>query len=310
MLRVMTNFGAACVLVVVCLGGQAGAPPEATSLLGKPLVSVQATGDARARLEANLAAAKTEFDKDPANADAAIWLGRRTAYLGRFKEAIAIYTAAIAKHPSDARLYRHRGHRYITVREFDSAIADLSKAASLVASKPDETEPDGQPNAKNIPTGTLKTNIYYHLGLAHYLKGDFAAAAEAYRSCMQHSKNDDMRVATAHWLYMALRRLNQPDRAKNVLEPITPSMQIIENTSYHKLLLMYKGVTDVSTLLAEVKAGGLDGATIGYGVANWHLYNGRRDDALQLLRDIVERNSGQWPAFGYVASEAEVARLR
>ena len=147
-------------------------PPEATSLLGKPLVPAPQPESQRLRNEENLASAKAVFDNDPSSAEATIWLGRRTAYLGRFRDAIAIYTRGIERHPSDARFLRHRGHRYITVRELDRAVADLSKAAALVKNRPDETEPDGQPNAKNIPTSTLNTNIYYHLGLAHYLRGN------------------------------------------------------------------------------------------------------------------------------------------
>ena len=303
----MVHLGSAVLLLLFCATAQDGQRPEATSLLGKPLHTAAIPSETRSRLEANLATAKADFDKDPASADAAIWLGRRTAYLGRFRDAIAIFSSAIEKHPSDARLYRHRGHRYITVREFDSAIADLSKAASIAAARADEVEPDGQPNARNIPTGTLKTNIYYHLGLAHYLKGDFARAAEAYQLCMQHSKNADMQVATAHWQYMTLRRLNRVDDARKVLEPITASMDVFENGSYHKLLLMYKGE---AAPLSSVKAGGLDGATVGYGVANWHLYNGRSAEARKILDDIVEQNATQWAAFGYIASEAELARMR
>ena len=284
--------------------------PEATSLLGKPLHAANIPPETRARLEANLATARTEFDKDPGSADAAIWLGRRTGYLARFRDAIAIYSTAIAKHPNDPRLYRHRGHRYITVREFDKAIDDLSKAASLVRDKPDEVEPDGQPNAKNIPTGTLQTNIYYHLGLAHYLKGDFTQAANAYHRCMALSKNPDMQVATAHWQYMMLRRLGRDAEAAKVLEPITADMPIIENGSYDKLLMMYKGLSDAGALLVAAKPPALDAVTIGYGVANWHLYNGRRAEGLKLLGEIVEQNATQWPAFGYIAAEAELARTR
>lgn len=306
----MTHIAAAGVLILALTAAQEPRKPEATSLLGKPLFATPQAPETRTQLEANLAAAKAEFDKDQASVDAAIWLGRRTAYLARFRDAIAIYSTAITRHSSDPRLYRHRGHRSITVREFDAAIADLSKAAALVANRPDEVEPDGQPNSRNIPTGTLKTNIYYHLGLAHYLKGEFERAADAYRLCMQHSKNADMQVATAHWQYMTLRRLNRADDAKKVLEPITATMDVFENGSYHKLLLMYKGETSPDALLASVKAGGLDSATVGYGVANWHLYNGRREAAQKILRDIVEQNANQWAAFGYIASEAELARQR
>jgi tetratricopeptide (TPR) repeat protein len=301
----------AVALVFFALAVTQTAPkPEATSLLGRPLYAAAPSAEAAAKLEANLAAAKATFDKNPADADAAIWLGRRTAYLARYRDAIAVFSEAIAKHPKDARLYRHRGHRYITVREFDNAIADLSKAAALVADRPDEVEPDGQPNARNIPTGTLKTNIYYHLGLAHYLKGEFERAADAYARCMEHSKNADMQVATAHWQYMTLRRLQRADEAAKVLAPITASMDVFENGSYHKLLLMYKGNPTEQALLESAKNGGLDGATIGYGVANWHLYNGRRDEALGILKQIVDANAAQWAAFGYIAAEADYARLR
>ena len=303
-------MGMITLLLVLVTTQQAERKPEATSLLGKPLYAAEQPAETRAKLEENLAAAKKEFDKDPANTDAAIWLGRRTAYLGRFRDAIAVYSAGIAKHPSEPRLLRHRGHRYISVREFDKAIADLSKAASLVANRPDEVEPDGQPNSRGIPTSTLKTNIYYHLGLAHYLKGDFAKAADAYGHCMEHSKNADMQVATAHWQYMTLRRLNRVEEANKVLEPISASMEVFENGSYHKLLLMYKGAPTQVTLEETVKKGGLDGATIGYGVANWHLYNGRKEEARRILEQIVETNATQWASFGYLASEAEFARMR
>jgi tetratricopeptide (TPR) repeat protein len=285
--------------------------PEATSLLGKPLFAPAIPAERRAAMEKDLAAAQAALDKDPSSADAAIWVGRRTAYLGRYRDAIRIFSAAIEKHPSDARLYRHRGHRYISVREFDQAVADLAKAAALVADRSDEVEPDGQPNAKNIPTSTLKTNIYYHLGLAHYLKGEFAPAADAYRLCMTHSKNADMQVATAHWQYMTLRRMGRDAEAATVLAPITADMTVIENDSYHRLLMMYKGATAAGALLEASTSEALSAVTIGYGVANWHLYHGRKEDARAILANLVDKYADtQWAGFGYIAAEAELARMR
>ena len=300
-------------LVVTVLMLLAAAPPqgqEATSLLGKPLVAAPQSAEARAALEKNLAAARAEYEKDPDDADAIIWLGRRLGYLGRYRDAIAAFSEGIDKHPEDARMYRHRGHRHISVRELDKAVADLSKAASLVEGRPDEVEPDGQPNARNIPTSTLKTNVYYHLALAHYLRDDFEQALEGWRQCERYSKNPDMLVATTHWLYMTLRRLDRAGEARQALEPISAGMDIIENRSYHRLLLLYKGIEKADALEAAVKSGGLDAVTLGYGLGNWHLYNGRRDQAMSLFREIVEQHANQWPAFGYLAAEAELARLR
>lgn len=282
--------------------------PEAMSLLGKPLHPAPPAAEAREKLEANLAAARETLARAPKDPDALIWVGRRLAYLGRYREAIEVFSQGIAMHPSDARMYRHRGHRYITVRELDRAVADLSKAAELVGGKADQIEPDGQPNARNTPTSTLNSNIFYHLGLAHYLKADFDKALKAYRECARFSKNPDMLTATSHWLYMTLRRLKRDDDARNVLAPISANMDIIENTSYHKLLLMYKGETSADALLQATGAVGLDGATIGYGIGNWFLYNGRRDEAMEIFRDIVNKNANQWPSFGYIAAEAELSR--
>ena len=301
-----------CVSLLAVLSLSISSPqsgkPEATSLLGKPLYSAPLSAEALKTLEANLASARAAYDKAPDDADATIWLGRRTAYLGRYREAIEIFSRGIEEHPTDARMYRHRGHRLITVRMLDRAVTDFSKAAELVAGKADEVEPDGQPNARNIPTSTLNSNIYYHLGLAHYLSGNFEKAADAYRQCLTFSKNPDMLSATTHWQYMTLRRMNRTAEANALLAPITPAMDIIENGSYHKLLMMYKGASTPESLLGA--GPGLDAVTIGYGVANWHLYNGRRARAALMLGDIVEKNAAQWPAFGYIAAEADLARLQ
>src|SRR6185295_645182 len=133
-------------LITLITASQATIAPEATSLFGKPLVSAPPTGEQKTRLEADLAKAQADYDRDPSSADAAIWLGRRLAYLGRFRDAIDVFSRGIAKHPDEPRLYRHRGHRYVTVRKFDEAIADLRKASQLVAGRKDEIEPDGAPN--------------------------------------------------------------------------------------------------------------------------------------------------------------------
>lgn len=282
-----------------------GEAVEAVSLLGERLFSPPIPAPTREIYEQRLAEARRAHDRTPADADSIIWLGRRTAYLGRYREAISIFTGGIAKHPADPRMYRHRGHRYVSVREFDRAIADLTRAAELIAGRPDAIEPDGIPNARNVPTSTLQSNIWYHLGLAHYLKGDFNRALVAYREAMRVSGNPDMLVATSHWLYMTLRRLGRATEAEAVVAPISRDMAIIENDAYHRLLLMYKGQLSPDSL-APPGTDALNDASIGYGLGNWHLYSGRRVDALAVFRRVLSGRN--WPAFGYIAAEAEVAR--
>ncbi len=266
------------------------------------------TVETRKTYEANLDEARKQFEKNPKE-EAIIWLGRRTAYLGKYKEAIKIFTGGIEKFPTDARFYRHRGHRFITLRCFDDAIKDFESAVKLVKGKADEIEPDGLPNARNIPTGTLQSNIFYHLGLAYYLKGDFKQALKAYRQAEKVSTNPDMLVAATHWLYMTLRRLGKEKEARKAVEPIKNNLDIIENADYYKLVKLYRGTLKPEELLKETGAesNSLSNASLGYGLGNWFLYNGRTEEAVRIFRQITGGN--QWASFGFIAAEAELKRL-
>jgi tetratricopeptide (TPR) repeat protein len=295
-------------------GAQAGSPApgavQAISLLGDTLREFPLSPDTRERYQRQLAEARTAWQRTPLDADSITWYARRLAYLGRVREAIEVYSTGISHHPGNPWLYRHRGHRYITVRDNRRAIADLERAAALMEGMPDQVEPDGQPNARNTPIGSLRSNVWYHLGLAHYLEGDFARAVPIYQRELAEATNDDRRVSTAHWLYMSLRRLGRDAEAARVLVPIRRDMQVIENDAYHRLLLLYKGELPADSVLATTAAGEMSvaDATAAYGVGNWHLYNGRRDQAERIFRRIIA--GGQWPAFGYIAAEAELARSR
>jgi tetratricopeptide (TPR) repeat protein len=273
-------------------------------------VPPQLSAETRREFETKLNESRELFEKEPRSAERIIWLGRRTAYLGRYKDAIKIYTEGIKQFPSDARLYRHRGHRFITLRCLDAAIADFEKAAKLISGKPDEIEPDGLPNARNIPTSTLQSNIWYHLGLAYYLKGDFLRALKAYREAEKVSRNADMLVATTHWLYMTLRRLGREEEARGTLVAIRDDLDLIENADYYKLIMVYKGKLEPANVWNELRqnGGSLSNATIGYGIGNWFLYNGERAEAEKVFSQVTAGN--QWASFGYIAAESELKRVR
>jgi len=282
-----------------------GRKAEATSFLGRPLYAPEVPEETRKAMEESLARAAADFAKSPDSADAAIALGRRHAALGQFGEAIGVYTRALARHPKDARLYRHRGHRYITVREIDKAVADLTRAGELVSGQPDEPETDLDPSPR--PSTTLQFSIFYHLGLAHYLKGDFAAAAKDYRRCLERaSRSDDRLVSATDWLYMTLRRIGRKDEAVRLLEAIHPGLSPTQDRPYLNRLLMYKGVFTPEDLL---RAGGdaVTRETYGYAVGNWYFYEGRKDEARAVLERVAAGPA--WPAFGHAAAEADLARL-
>lgn len=263
----------------------------------------------RGKLEAELAEARAALVERPDDRERLIWVGRRLGYLWGYREAVDIFSRGIERFPEHAAFYRHRGHRWISLREFDKAIVDLEKAAELIRGKPDQIEPDGRPNGENKPLTTLGFNVSYHLPLAHYLKGDFERSLPAWRESMNHlGGHDDNLVAVTDWLYMTLRRLGRDEEAARLLEPIKPEMHIIANHAYHRRCLMYKGLPEPAQVLDVSQASDLDLATLGYGMGNWHFYIGRRDEAVKVWKRVVA--GPHWPAFGFVAAEAELARLK
>lgn len=283
---------------------------QAVSALGDTLYAPELQADTESRYRSNLKAARGKYLANPDDADAVIWYGRRSAYLGNYRKAIDIFTEGIAKHPQDARMYRHRGHRYITIRHFDKAVRDLEKAAELIRGTEDQIEPDGIPNRQKQPRSTLHTNVWYHLGLAYYLQGNFRESATAFQNCLDISPNDDMEVASSYWLYMALRRAGYDMEAGEVLEPIKEEMNLLENRNYHRLLLVFKGVFKAESLLDKTGADApdaLQAATIGYGMGNWHFINGRTKSAVKEWRQAYQ--NGYWPAFGYIAAETDLKRF-
>lgn len=284
--------------------------PEVVSLLGTTYFEPERTPEAQQKLDDKLAEAKKNFNEDPSEENY-IWYARRLGYLSRFNEAIEVLTEGIDKFPQSYKLLRHRGHRFISMRLFDRAIDDLTKASQLMPSLPLEIEPDGSPNKLNIPLSTTQHNVWYHLALAHYLKGDFEKAEQTYIECLKVSDNDDSMVATIDWFYMTYRREGKGELAKGLLANITDSMNIIENDSYYKRLMMYQGKLQPGDLLSVDPSADdydLSLATQGYGVGNWYLYNNDTTKAVEIFEKIVEGKS--FASFGFIAAEADLARMR
>jgi len=299
--------------LLLCLFLSAGAcgttaeavkPVEATSLLGRPLIRVVPPEDKLDELEENLAMAEARWEADPSE-DAAVWVGRRLGYLGRYQESIEWFTRRLQEYPQSYRLRRHRGHRFLSVRGFERAAVDLRRAWALCSHLPDVIERDGAPNELGIPRSTTHTNILYHLGLAAYLQGDFDAAAGTFTDCLEICTNDDMAVATRNWLYHSLRRAGRATEAEAVLSPVVLEMDVIENFAYHRLLLVYKGLLAPSEVV-DRGSDGVQDATASYGVADWYWVEGKRAPAEVMLGEIVADTP--WNAFGHIAAEADVAR--
>ena len=270
---------------------------ETVTLLGDTLMSPEIR---EGKSLDQFKSAQNNYYKDQENPETLIWYGRRVAYLGYFKEAIKIYTLGIEKFPYDARFYRHRGHRYISTRQYDNAINDFTKALELIDGKEDQIEPDGLPNSKNIPLSTLHGNIWYHLGLAYYLKNDMDNAAKSFSDRTVTHKFDDNIVSSAHWLYMIYRRQNIIEKSNMIVEKVSKDMDIIENMSYHQTSLFHKGLIKESEI-------NIDEVAL-YSIANWYIYE--KNDTLKAkdyYKELLE--TGNPFSFAYIAAESDWKRL-
>ena len=234
------------------------------------------------------------------NSESLIWYGRRAAYLGYYQKSIDLYSEGIKKYPDDARFYRHRGHRYISTRQYDKAIKDFRKAIRLIDEKVDQIEPDGLPNKKNIPLTTLNGNIWYHIGLAYYLTNDMNNALKAFSNRSVSHKYDDNIVSSAHWLYMINRRLGDIEGADRIIDKVNSEMDIIENMSYHQSCLFYKGELKESEIV-------IDDVAL-YSLANWYMY--QKNDTINAKKYYQKLlKNGNPYSFAFIAGESDWIRF-
>jgi len=256
--------------------------------------------------EERLAEAHAAWMLHPEREDLLIWYGRRLAYLGRFEEAIQIYSEGLARHPQSVALLRHRGHRFITLRRFADAVADLQRASELSSSLPDLMEADGMPNAAGVPRSTLRGNVEYHLALALQLQGRLAEAEAAWRRSLALSTNDDTLCAVLAWLRL---NLMQQREVGIVLLPPPPleGMEILENFAYYDLLRYDAGTLSEAGVMSGHPPGSVEHATRAYALAVRLLLRGDAERARTMLREIVKRDAPA--AFGTIAAEVMLSRV-
>lgn len=274
--------------------------PEAFALGGRPLPRPALAPAAIAVREKELEAAAAALERDPDSLDANVWVGRRLAYLGRHRDAVEHFTAALNRFRNEPHLLRHRGHRWLTLRDLESARADLGRAAAALAGRPDEVEPDGQPVEGRPPHSTLHYNVHYHLGLACFCLRDFAAAEAAWRDCLAVVTNDESRVAVTHWLWCALAQQGRAAAADELLRAVPATPDVVENVSYLQLCRLYRGEVDAASLRAQ----GELTAALEFGLAH-HAQVRSEPTARAQLEAVAAR--ADWPSFGVLAAEALLA---
>jgi tetratricopeptide (TPR) repeat protein len=234
-----------------------------------------------------VARARDALAADPTNVDKIIQLGLAQSAIRQYHDAIATFTRGMKIAPKNPLLYRWRGHRYISIGAFDKALTDLERGNKL-----DSTNYD----------------IYYHLGVAHFERGEFAKAATAFAQAQRRAPNDNEIAGSTDWLWMSLSRAKHNAEAQKSLAPITDSLKITTATAYAQRLKLYRGVIGPDQVLAPSDTAAVQVATLSFGVGNWYLTKADTANARAWFKRAVD--SGGWPGFAFFAAETELRRLR
>ena len=232
-----------------------------------------------------VARAQAALAADPKNVQRFIQLGVAQSGARQFREAIETFTRGLAIAPNDAMLYRWRGHRYLSVREFDRAQADLTKGLGL---------------------DSTNYGILYHLGIVRYIRGDFAGAAALFRRAQPRAPDAGELAGSTDWLWMSLMRAGRKDEASAMLAR-RPDSLVVDN-AYRRRLTLYRGEIGPDAVFTPADTADVQVATLSYGLGNWYLVRGDTARAKTFFERSVR--SGGWPGFGFMVSEVELRRLK
>ena len=282
---------------------------EAVSLLGDTLWSVTLSAAEGQVRVSQLADAKRRAGARGNDLGTQLLLGRRTAAMGRLREAIDLYTKAIEADPTDARLYRRRGELLLLIREPDLAAGDLGRAvkrAKLDSTAKEFVEgPDGQ----LIGTKVLHSSQLL-LGITHYVRGDYRRAYPALVAAAEAADDADGIAAASLWLLLTLRRAGRLEEASQIAKVIPPDLPVVNRRAEHRLLQAFAGTISLDSLQRDL-GGEVASETAGlylYGVGSSLLARGRQAEAAEAFDEV--RHTASWATITFVAAEAELARLR
>ena len=242
-----------------------------------------------------VAAAEKKLAEDPQNVALIKALADAQAGVQRHTDAVATLTKGLEVDPDNVTLLLDRGHRYDNLSQFDLALKDLMAAQDLIHPEPLKTELNDA------------FEISYHIGIAYYMKGDFAKSAAAWDRCRELAQTDDQRASSSDWSYMTYRRAKRDKEAAAILEKVSPDWKITGSPYYFQRLLFYKGLKKEADLV-KPDVTGVALSTLLYGIGNWYLYNGDAAKARPYFERAITTTG--WPAWGFIGSKIELGRTK
>ncbi len=262
----------------------------ATPVLAQGSVQYRSPQGVQYRAQADtgpIARAQAALDADPRNVQRIIALGVAQSGARQFREAIATFTRGLEIAPNDAMLYRWRGHRYLSVREFAKAESDLTRGYQL---------------------DSTNYGILFHLGVLRHLQGKFDAAAAMFAKAQPLAPDGGERAGSTDWLWMSLSRAGRAAEAKAMLARRPDTLPAPPGYAYVSRLRLYRGEVTPATLFTAGDTADVQIATLSYGLGNWYLMRGDSVQAKAAFERAVK--SGGWPGFGFMVSEQELRRMK
>ena len=139
-----------------------------------------------------------------------------------------------------------------------------------------------------------------------YVTGDFAGAAAAFARALPLAPDSGERAGSIDWSWMSLMRAGRAPEAQAVLDHNSAGPP--GGNFYDQRLRLYRGQLRPDQVVTPADTGDIALATLSYGLGNWYLLRGDTASAKQWFERSVR--SGGWPAFGFIAAEAELRRLK
>ena len=232
-----------------------------------------------------IARAQAALMADPKNINKIIALGTAQSGARQMREAVETFAAGLKFHPDNALLLRWRGHRHLSVREFTKAKADLTLGSKL--------------------DSTIYGN-WYHLGVVKFVAGDFNGAADAFSHAQPKAPDSGELAGSTDWLWMSLSRAGRGKEAQAMLDRHPDSLKT--TAAYAQRLKLYRGEYGPDKVFLPSDTSDVNVATLSYGIGNWYLVKGDTAKAKEWFAKSVA--SGGWPAFGFIAAEAELRRIK
>lgn len=207
-------------------------------------------------------------------ADGLLTLGNALSRQLRYREAIEVYTEALALQPDNLLLLRLRAGRYLTTLQNDLAIQNFEKCLAL---------------------GADQLDCLYRIGLAHYYAGRYRKAADIFQTCISLC-DDEMGIAVIYWHTLSSRRAGMK---QEMLDRYHRDMAVGHHGSYKKAVQVWAGETSLPVMLEALQQENDD---LEYCITLYGLIYDPNCSQKELLQAELLRRDSFWPGFAYLAA--------